>query len=71
MVIVQESQEKYYFALTEKKSRAKEKILKIEEQVKHCREKQIHDNEEYIQNLVEKLVQKEEGIKRILRKAYR
>jgi len=46
--------------LTDKKSRAKEQIQKIEEQVKKMKEKQIHDNEEYIQTLVEKLVKKEE-----------
>jgi hypothetical protein len=64
---VQESQEKYYYNLTEKKAQVKQQLDRIDEQVKIMKHKQVQDEEEAVKDLVEKLVQKEEAFKRILK----
>jgi len=53
--------DKHNMTLNEKTSRVKFQIQKIEENVHRIREKQEHDNEEFVQKLVEKLVKKEES----------
>ena len=60
---VHQSQEKYNMTLHEKASRVKLQIQKIEESTEKMKLKQKKDAEDYVQNLVEKLVSKEEAFK--------
>jgi len=57
------SQEKHDMILHEKTSRIKHQIMKIEESTKRIKVKQEQDVKDYVQQLVQKLVDKEENFK--------
>jgi len=57
------SQEKHDMILHEKASRIKLQIQKIEESTKRIKQKHEQDVKDYVQNLVQKLVNKEENFK--------
>ena len=61
--LVYQSEEKYSSNLSQKTLRVKMQIQKIEESSEKMKEKQQLDAEEYVQKLVEKLVQKEESLR--------
>ena len=48
--------------MSEKSLRVTAQIQRIDENVKRMKSKQVNDADEYVQKLVEKLVQKEEGL---------
>jgi hypothetical protein len=52
--------DRHTWTMNEKSSRIKMQINKIEDNVKRMKEKQRQDNVDFVQNLVEKLVRKEE-----------
>ena len=53
--------DKHNLTLNEKTSRVKFQIQKIEDNVQRIKEKQDQDKKDFVQNLVEKLVKKEES----------
>jgi len=59
---VYKSEERYQRNMSEKSLRVTAQIQRIDENVKRMKSKQVNDADEYVQKLVEKLVQKEEGL---------